>query len=110
MRGLAGRMLIALTPVCLLAVPVFGQSAIVVEFPDPGSFYGNTTFAVDSGVGYVPTYDSDVLWSFSVETGELLDPDGLPLPPPGTATDPFIFPGDRLVIPGWFPGAAALVA
>ncbi len=110
MRGLVGRILVALTPVCLLAGPVFGQSVIVVEFPDPGSFYGNTTFAVDGGVAYVPTYDNDVLWSFSLETGELLDPDGLPLPAPGTASDPFLFPGDRLVIPGWFPYQGALVA
>ncbi len=110
MRGFTGRMLVGLTVVGCLVVPVYGQSAIVVEFPDPGAFYGNTTFAVDGSVAYVPTYDNDVLWSFSLETGELLDPDGLPLPAPGTASDPFLFPGDRLVVPGWFPGAAALVA
>jgi hypothetical protein len=110
MRGLVGRILIGLTAVCWFAGPVWGQSAIVVEFPDPGAFYGNTTFAVDGSVAYVPTYDNDALWSFSLMTGELLDPDGLPLPAPGTASDPFLFPGDRLVIPGWFPGSAALVA
>jgi hypothetical protein len=110
MHGLTGRVLVALTPVCLLAVPIFGQSAIVVEFPDPGLFFGNTRFAVDSGVGYAATYDNAVLWSFSVETGELLDPDGLPLPGPGICGDPAIFPGDRLVIPGWFPDQGVLVA
>lgn len=110
MRGLVGRILTGLTAVCLFAVPAFGESAIVVEFPDPGAFYGNTTFAVDDAVAYVPSYDNDVLWSFSLETGELLDPDGLPLPAPGTASDPFLFPGDRLVVPGLFPDAAALVA
>jgi len=110
MRGFTGRMLVGLTVVGCLVVPVCGQSVIVVEFPDPGAFYGNSTFAVDGSVAYVPTYDNDVLWSFSLETGELLDPDGLPLPVPGTASDPFLFPGDRLVIPGWFPGAGAFVA
>jgi hypothetical protein len=110
MRGFVAEVMIGLTAACWFGGPVFGQSAKVVEFPDPGAFYGNTTFAVDGSVGYVPTYDNDVLWSFSLETGELLDPDGLALPSPGTASDPFLFPGDRLVIPGWFPGAGALVA
>jgi len=109
MRGFTGRVLVALTVVGCLVVPVYGESVIVVEFPDPGAFYGNTTFAVDGNVAYVPTYDNDVLWSFSLDTGALLDPDGLQLAAPGTASDPFLFPGDRLVIPGWFPDASALV-
>src|SRR5690606_36550470 len=46
---------------------------------------------------------------FSLVTGALLDPDGLPLPAPGTASDVYIFPNDRLVIPGWFPAQGIYV-
>jgi hypothetical protein len=89
--------------------PLLGQNVKVVEFPDPALFYQNTTFDRAGNVAYVPSFDNDVLWSFSLATGELLDPDGLALPAPGTASDPFIFPNDRLAIPGWFPSQAILV-
>ena len=79
------------------------QTATIVEFPDPALFYQNTTFFIDGGVGYVPSFDNDTLWSFSMTTGELLDPDGLALPAPGTASDPYVFPNGRLALPGWFP-------
>jgi hypothetical protein len=92
-----------------IAAPLLGQNAKVVEFPDPALFYQNTTFDIQGNVAYVPSFDNDVLWSFSLATGELLDPDGLALPAPGTASDPFIFPNDRLAIPGWFPSQAVLV-
>ena len=87
-----------------------GQDVTIVEFPDPAGFYQNTTFAIDGDAGYVPSTDNDVLWSFSLVTGELLDPDGLTLPAPGTSSDPFLFANDLLAIPGWFPSQAVFVA
>jgi len=93
-----------------IVAPLLGQNAKVVEFPDPALFYQNTTFDMQGNVAYVPSFDNDVLWSFSLATGELLDPDGLALPAPGTSSDPFIFPDDRLAIPGWFPSQGVLVA
>jgi hypothetical protein len=110
MRRLVVRLLMGLTPLCWLAGAVFGQDAVVVEFPDPGLFYGNASFAVDGEVGYAATYDNDVLWSFSLDDGGLLDPDGVTLPAPGTASDVFIFPGDLAVVPGWFPDSGVFVA
>ena len=92
-----------------IVAPLLGQNAKVVEFPDPALFYQNTTFDIDGNVAYVPSFDNDVLWSFSLATGELLDPDGLALPAPGTASDPFLFPNDRLAVPGWFPSQGILV-
>ncbi len=85
------------------------QVARVVNPPDPAQFYQNTSFAIDGTVGYVPSFDNDTLWSFSLVTGALLDPDGLPLPAPGTASDAYLFPNDRLVIPGWFPAQGVYV-
>jgi hypothetical protein len=93
-----------------IVAPLLGQNVKLVEFPDPALFYQNTTFDSDGNVAYVPSFDNDVLWSFSLATGELLDPDGLAFPAPGTASDPFIFPNDRLAIPGWFPSQGILVA
>ena len=110
MRTRVERMLIGLTAVGLLALPVSGQTAIIVEFPDPGQFYGNTTFAVDGNAAYVPARDDDVLWSFSLDTGELLDPDGLILPAPATASDAYLFPGDLVAVPGWFPAQGLFIA
>jgi len=92
-----------------IVAPLLGQNAKVVDFPDPALFYQNTTFDIDGNVAYVPSFDNDVLWSFSLATGELLDPDGLALPAPGTASDPFLFPNDRLAVPGWFPSQGILV-
>jgi hypothetical protein len=86
------------------------RDVIIVDFPDPAYFYQNTTFAELGDVGFVPSYDNDVIWSFSFTTGALLDPDGLPLPAPGTASDGFLFPGDLLAIPGWFPDQGVFVA
>ncbi|MDY7108476.1 MAG: hypothetical protein SYC29_07545 [Planctomycetota bacterium] len=86
------------------------RDVIIVDFPDPAYFYQNTTFAESGDVGFVPSYDNDVLWSFSFDTGALLDPDGLPLPAPGTASDGFLFPGDLLAITGWFPDQGVFVA
>lgn len=90
--------------------PIAAQTAIVVEFPDPASFYLNSTFAVDGEIGYVPSFDYDTLWSFSLTTGDLLDPDGLALPEPGTASDAFLFADGLLAIPGWFPDQGIFVA
>ncbi len=36
----------------ILAAPLFGQTARVVEFPPPAAFYQNTTFAIDGNAGY----------------------------------------------------------
>ena len=83
---------------------------IIVDFPDPALFYQNTTFAEAGDVGFVPSFDNDVLWSFSFTDGHLLDPDGLALPAPGTASDGFLFAGDLLVIPGWFPTQGVFIA
>jgi hypothetical protein len=110
MQASIGKMAVGFFAAWLLVLPVLGQTAIVVDFPDPAAFYQNTTFAIDGDVAYVPSFDDDVLWSFSLVTGELLDPDGLALPAPGTASDPFLFAGDRLAIPGWFPSQGILVA
>ena len=101
------------TLLCLagtLSVGCLAQTSIVVNFPDPAKFYQNTSFIVDGDVGYIPSYDNDTLWSFSIVTGELLDEDGLTLPTPGTASDPFMFPGNLVAIPGWFPDQGILVA
>jgi hypothetical protein len=103
-------MLIGVLVAGLTASLAVGQTSIVVEFPDPGRFYGNSSFAVSGDVGYAPTYDDDVLWSFSLDTGELLDPDGLVLPYPATASDAFYFPGDLVGVPGWFPDSGLFVA
>jgi hypothetical protein len=102
--------LLGLFVISSLAAPVLAQTAIVVDFPDPASFYQNSTFAIDGDVAYVPSFDNDTFWSFSLETGELLDPDGLPLPTPGTASDPFVFAGSLVAVPGWFPGQGVFVA
>ncbi len=82
----------------------------VVTFPQPVEFYQNTSFTIEDNVGYVPSKDRDKLWSFSTATGELLDEDGLTLPDPATASDGYLFPNDRLAIPGWFPNQGILVA
>jgi hypothetical protein len=110
MRRLLVRLLVGLTPLCWLTAVGLGQSAVVVEFPDPGLFYGNASFAVEGEVGYAVTYDNDTFWSFSLDDGGLLDSDGLALPTPGTASDVFMFPGDLAVIPGWFPDSSVFVA
>ena len=78
MWTLAGRVAFLVTGVATVAA--VGQEAVVVEFPDPAFFLLNTTFLVDGDVGYVPSFDNDVLWSFSLLSGELLDPDGMALP------------------------------
>ena len=109
MQAVISKALVALV-VTAMAAPLLAQNAKVVEFPDPALFYQNTTFAIDGDMAYVPSFDDDVLWSFSLATGELLDPDGLALPAPGTASDPFLFPNDRLAVPGWFPSQGIFVA
>ncbi|MDY7076798.1 MAG: S8 family serine peptidase [Chloroflexota bacterium] len=80
----------------------------IVEFPDPKRFFLDTVFAIDGDVGYVPSYDRDVLWSFSALTGELLDKDGLTLP--GTTSTVAVFSNDRIASPGWFPDQGIFVA
>lgn len=89
---------------------VFGQNISIVEFPGNYYFYQNSTYVIDGEVGYTPTFGGNVLWSFSTITGELLDNDGLALPSPGTASDPFIFSNNRIGIPGWFPNQGIFVA
>ncbi|MCH8805092.1 MAG: hypothetical protein IH986_03280 [Planctomycetes bacterium] len=93
-----------------LTGPLFAQTTRVVEFPPPAAFYQNTTFAIDGNTAYIPSRDNDVLWSFSLVSGDLLDPDGLVLPSPATASDPFLFPNDLLAVPGWFPSQGVFVA
>ncbi|RJP40679.1 MAG: hypothetical protein C4547_02440 [Phycisphaerales bacterium] len=88
---------------------VHAQGARVFDPPDPANFFQNTTFAIDGRIGYVPTFGRDMLWSFDVLTGRIIDPDGLVLPGVN-ASDPFLTAGERLVIPGWFPNQAVLVA
>ncbi len=87
----------------------YAQGSRVFDPPDPANFFQNTSFAIDGRVGYVPTFGRDMLWSFDVLTGEIVDPDGLVLPGVN-ASDPFLTAGRRLVIPGWFPNQAVLVA
>jgi hypothetical protein len=102
----------ALTGALVLSASAFatGRDVIIVDFPDPAQFYQNTTFAEVGDVGFVPTYGINTLWSFSFITGQLVDPDGLPLPAPGTASDGFLFAGDLLAIPGWFPDQGVFIA
>jgi len=92
------------------ATPGDDHDEMVVDFPQPAAFYQNTTFTLDGDVGYVPSKDLAKLWSFSTETGDLLDHDGLDLPEPGTASNAYLFADDRLAIPGWFPDQGILVA
>ncbi|MGD8451858.1 MAG: hypothetical protein PVJ57_08570 [Phycisphaerae bacterium] len=94
--------------VLALSLAAFAQTAQLVEFPDPAKFYQNSSFIIDRNVAFVPTYDNDTLWSFSTVTGELLDPNGLALA--GNASDPFLFAGDKLAMPGWFPNQGVFVA
>jgi len=102
----------ALAGALILSASAFAsrRDVVIVDFPDPAYFYQNTTFADAGDVGFVPSFDNDVLWSFSFTTGALLDPDGLPLPAPGTASDAFMFADDLLAIPGWFPNQSVFVA
>jgi len=99
--------LVALATVPMVPAVGLAQDAVTVEFPDPALFFQNSSFAVDGDVGYVPTFDNDRLWSFSLVTGELLDSDGAALG--GNASDVFVFSKGRVGIPGWFPGQAILV-
>ncbi|MCP4536698.1 MAG: S8 family serine peptidase [Chloroflexi bacterium] len=96
-----------LTETASIPLSYSATDVIVVEFPDPVHFYIDTTFAIDGNAGYVPAFNSDMLWSFSLLTGELLDKDGLKLP--GLGSDPFIFSNNRLAIPGWFPDRGVFV-
>jgi hypothetical protein len=109
MQSTYGSTLTAVTVLGLSAC-AFARDVIIVDFPDPAYFYQNTTFAEAGDVGFIPSFDMDVLWSFSLTTGDLLDPDGLPLPAPGTASDAFMFADDLLAIPGWFPNQSVFVA
>ena len=99
---MAGLAIVPMAPAVGLA-----QEAVTAEFPDPALFFQNTSFAVDGEVGYVPTFDNDRLWSFSLVTGELLDLNGMALA--GNASDVFVFSKGRVGIPGWFPAQAVLV-
>ncbi|NNF44723.1 MAG: hypothetical protein HKO59_11895 [Phycisphaerales bacterium] len=92
----------------LTAPAAAGGGDLIVEFPDPALFFQNTTFAIEGDAGFVPSFDEDVLWSFSLTTGELIDRDGLALA--GNASDPFLFADHRLAIPGFFPGQGVFVA
>jgi hypothetical protein len=75
---------------------VSGQTAVVFDPPDPAHFFEETQFAIIGNAGFVPAFDSSKLWSFSLTTGELLDPDGLTLQNyEGYVT---VFPGSRLVV------------
>jgi hypothetical protein len=83
------------------------QTADIFDPPDPVSFYINTRFVIDGSHGYVPSYDEDVVWSFSSESGEILDPDGLSYS--GQTAGGALFPGSRLALRGWFPERGILV-
>jgi hypothetical protein len=87
-----------------------GQEAQLVEFPDPAKLFQNSSFTIEGSVAFVPTFDNDTLWSFSLLTGGLLDPDGLALPSPGNASNGYMFSGQRLAIPGWYPAQGVFVA
>lgn len=64
----------ALSPV------LFAQTAVVVNFPTGAAVYQETELAIVGDVGYMPTQgDVTRLFSFSLSTGQLLDPDGLEL-------------------------------
>ncbi len=93
-----------------LAAAASGQGSVVVDLPDPANLLLNTSFVIREDVVYVPSYDdqhvTNKLWSFSLVSGLLLDPDGLLLPAPALATDPALFSGERLGMPGWFPDQA----
>jgi hypothetical protein len=84
----------------VLTANASAQTGIVVDFPDPVLFYQNTSFIIDGDVGYVPSVDNDVLWSFSTVDGSLLDPDGLSMAAPSQASDPVLFDNDLLALPG----------
>ncbi len=101
---------IGVAVVCVACAGAGAQQAEIVAFPPPASFFQNTTFAIDGGAGFVPTFDDDVLWSFSLATGELLDEVGLTLPAPATASTPAVFPNHRLAMGGWFPNQGVFVA
>ncbi|MEE8460337.1 MAG: hypothetical protein V3S08_10700 [Phycisphaerales bacterium] len=100
---------LVVAPATVAIAPAVGlaQQAVTVELPDPALFFQNTSLAVDGDVGYVPSFDNDRLWSFSLVTGELLDADGMALA--GNASDVFVFSEGRVGIPGWFPGQGVLV-
>lgn len=104
-------MAVALGVLCLLGVSsatTVAQTATIVDFPDPAMFFQNTSFAIDGDVAYIPSYDNDTLWSFSLSTGELLDEDGLALL--GNASDVHMFANNILALPGWFPDQGIFVA
>ena len=84
------------------------QTSTVVQFPAGTTFFQNSSFATIGTAAFVPS-SNDFLWSFSLETGQVLDPDGLALPAPGTASDAYRVPGERVVVPGWLPTQGLLV-
>jgi hypothetical protein len=78
--------------------------------PPPSNLFQNSGLAVAGDALFVAGADYDVLWSFSLATGRLLDHEGLWLPAPALASNPHLFASSRLVVPGWFPQQALLVA
>lgn len=90
------------------AASTSAQTTGSFEPPLPSHLYIDTRFALDGLVGFVPTYDDDVLWSFSTVTGARLDPDGLALG--GPTSKATLFPGRRLALNGWFPDQGIFVA
>ena len=63
-----------------LSSVLFAQTAVVVNFPTGAAVYQETELAIVGDVGYMPTQgDVTRLFSFSLSTGQLLDPDGLEL-------------------------------
>lgn len=83
------------------AVSVFCQTAVVFDPPDPAHFFENTKFVIIDSVGFVPAFDANKLWSFSLVTGELLDPDGLTLP--NQESYVAVFANSRLVVGPFLP-------
>jgi hypothetical protein len=83
-------------------LPVSSQTAVVFDPPDPTGFYQNTSFTIAGDVGYVPSHDDDVVWSFQLSSGERLDPDGLSYS--GQSASSALFAGSRLALPGQFGG------
>ncbi len=102
---------LVVAPATVVLAPAVGlaQHAVTVEFPDPALFFQNTSLTVDGDVGYVPSFDSDRLWSFSLVTGDLLDLNGMALGGNANASNVYVFSNGRVGIPGWFPGQGVLV-
>ena len=99
--------LVILVISCLWAPQALAQTAVVFDPPDPTHFWQETEFVIDGGVGLVVAYDAPRVWSFSLATGMIVDPDGLAYT--GTADLPTLFPAHKLASAGWFPDVPGIL-